>query len=421
LRAEENQFCAECLEYGFKSLRSEEKRKWVRHAKKKGIPPDCCAACRRELKVQAEVYADRLETAPESVSGVSIASDEPQPVDSFQYKPPSRNGSVLSRSESSSHRSQHSSKWSSNKSSECRSESQRQSSDKETYDNADNEMMEMQKVRKGSGILEQVRKGSCCLMVHEDHPMLRGLGDKHKHDVWRFRSMVFLGDDRELRNSHRKKGMAAGHPGLPQMVRWARSESWLSFFGKPYMDWMLPVDFPSPLFGDDWICEKEVVRALSKDNYYMQSYRQVCSLVFMALGFNIPFEGGNCPIREIYHPDPVQKWNKNKTWRLRHALLSTRLFGLKYLSQRIADVAHFLNDKGDLMLEEDGRGRALNQLPVDGQGEKWYQTVLAPLKPITMEALLKKYAKSTDISLFSRSAPSGPIQRRLRSQGLLEN
>lgn len=223
------------------------------------------------------------------------------------------------------------------------------------------------------------------------------------------RKILVHGDDARLRGSQAKKSQnTGGYPGLPQLMRWSSTQDWKSFEHRSYFEWCLPVPYPSTMHRDHYVANEAVAQRLLKDAQYMQCYRQALSFICLSWGFEVSPWRGDHAVREVLRPDRMQGWRAENSWRLRHALLSTELFGITELRSRLVEVASILSKRGCLHLEEDGFGEAVFNFGIK-QAEAWWPQFVQKLgaQPPALREVLVDAAKAAGLAELQKEHAFG--------------
>merc|ERR1719191_1231789 len=77
------------------------------------------------------------------------------------------------------------------------------------------------------------------------------------------------------KTNHGKKPFGfQGYSGLPHLMQWVQQNEWKKFDQKPYLDWILPVPYPTAMSGEEFVVDQEMARELKKDPKYFQCYCQ---------------------------------------------------------------------------------------------------------------------------------------------------
>lgn len=103
---------------------------------------------------------------------------------------------------------------------------------------------------------------------------------------------------------------------------WAENGEWGRFHSEHYDWWAFPLDEPSGAYGDRFVVEPEVVRALQADPDFMKALRVNLVLVCLSWGWDLKKR------RFIKRPAPEQRWQQ---WpvRLYKMTLCAQLFGME--------------------------------------------------------------------------------------------
>lgn len=226
------------------------------------------------------------------------------------------------------------------------------------------------------------------------------VGDRVIKQAKLLRKRLLFGDDGRLAGSCTKKGLDMRYPGIVQLKRWILNEDWKAFRARPFVAWLMPVPYPNPACKDDpaeFIADKAVVRQLWRDEMYMTGYKQAVEVTCLSFGFEISSYGeALSPVREVLNPDRLQQWTADlDSFKLRHALISTELFGETALRQRLIEVAKQLTSSGRLNLDEDGFGEAKCYMGMV-EAKNWWNRMLEKWgQPPTLREVLKRAQKDT--------------------------